>query len=55
MRHLRNHEVSVRTSSVIQKMMQKEPDERYLDPHQLLNDLIQIYHDKDPEHVELLQ
>lgn len=52
--HVANRNVSVGTSSVISKMMQKDPGNRYQDAQQLLDDLIEVYHGKKPDHAPML-
>lgn len=52
--HIKNAKVSRRTSSVIHKMMQKDPDARYTHPTQLLVDLIHVCHGENPEYARIL-
>lgn len=48
--HERNPEVSLRTSSIIEKMMEKAPGDRYESPAQVIEDLKLVIGGKDPKH-----
>ena len=52
--HVANPSVSLAASSVVAKMMQKKPEDRYQTPMELLDDLIEVYHGRNPDHAELL-
>ncbi len=51
----RNSQVSLEASSIIQKMMQKEPAARYVGPLQLEQDLELVSRGLPPRHAPLLE
>jgi hypothetical protein len=51
----RNSQVSIEASSIIQKMMQKEPAARYVGPRQLAEDLKLVSSGLPPRHAHLLE
>jgi CheY-like chemotaxis protein len=52
--HRRNDQVSIKTSSIIDKMLRKEPAARYAGPAQLAEDLVLVSRGLPPKHASLV-